>query len=165
MIFRSNLVVQRHSQISISNLDIYDKIILSPGPSLPKDYPIIKDILDVYSYTKPILGICLGHQAICEYFGGEIFHIGQVVHGERSQIDCDSKSLLFRGFSKFIVGRYHSWAVSNLPKELKIVAKDSNGIIMGVEHVNRRIYGVQFHPESYITINGASILKNFIYDI
>lgn len=87
-----NLVVQRHSQISISNLDIYDKIILSPGPSLPKDYPIIKDILDVYSYTKPILGICLGHQAICEYFGGEIFHIGQVVHGERSQIDCDSKS-------------------------------------------------------------------------
>lgn len=159
-----NMEVINHSCIDINTLHRYDKIIFSPGPSLPKDYPIMKQVLDKYADIKSILGICLGHQAICEYYGADIKHIGRVVHGEPSLIKCADNSVLFKELDNCIVGRYHSWAAYNIPAELKIVAVDSkNCEVMAVEHMSKKIYGVQFHPESYITNCGIGIIKNFIY--
>lgn len=160
-----SLTIELYNNVDINNIKNFDKIIFSPGPQVPADYPILFEVLRVYSDKIPILGICLGHQAICEYFGGNINHIGKVVHGEPTEIICDNESLLFFGIKSCVVGRYHSWAAYNLPSQLKIVATTKDGLVMGVEHVSKKIYGVQFHPESYITKNGVEILKNFIYAV
>ena len=158
-----NLDVINHALIDINDVDKYNKIIFSPGPSLPSDYPVLRKVLDTYSDSKSILGICLGHQAICEYYGANIDHIGRVIHGEPSLIKCAENSILFEGIDNCIVGRYHSWAAYNIPDILRIVAEDNNGEVMAVEHISKKIYGVQFHPESYITNCGTEIIKNFIY--
>lgn len=152
--------------IELDKVEDYQRIIFSPGPGLPDDFPIMKEILNRYQATKPILGICLGHQAICEYFGARIERLDKVVHGVDSIINCNEYSRLFRGKDTMVVGRYHSWvagwAADEMPDYINIIATDSDGNIMAVEHSILPIYGVQFHPESYISKGGLSIFENFI---
>ena len=154
--------VVRGGDMELDAIENYEKIIFSPGPSLPRDFPIMWRILDRYKTTKPILGICLGHQAICEYFGAAIEPLDHVFHGVDSMITCDDSSTLFRGRNSMVVGRYHSWIARNIPEVLKVTAIDNQGDVMAIEHASLPIYGVQFHPESYISEEGLTIFKNFI---
>ncbi len=152
--------------LDIKTLNQYDKIILSPGPGLPRDFVNIKQILDTYKTNKHILGICLGHQAIATYFGGQLYNLNQVVHGQPKSVKIIRTSLLFDNLpAVFEVGLYHSWVVSqdHFPVDLHIDALSDDGLIMSLSHKNYNIYGLQFHPESYITQYGQQMIKNFIY--
>jgi anthranilate synthase component 2 len=151
--------------INVAQLDCYDAIVLSPGPGLPKERPYLKQILDVYKKTKPILGVCLGHQAIFEYFGGGIKQLGSIIHGEATAIAVDNGSPLYHSLgAESIVGRYHSWVVDRgtLPSEIKITGQTPDGIIMSAQHVEYNIQTVQYHPESILTTQGLVILKNWL---
>lgn len=154
--------VIRHDRVNMLQVAGYDKIIFSPGPSVPQEYPVMGEILRVYGNTIPILGICLGFQAICLHYGGSLVNTEKVIHGVPSLIHCADTSVLFKGMEQTTVGRYHSWIVRDLPGELKITATTTDGIIMAVEHQSKPVYGVQFHPESYMSTEGREILKNFI---
>jgi len=159
--------VFRNDAISLKEVDAYDKIILSPGPGLPKDAGIMPELIKKYAPTKHILGVCLGHQAIGEAFGGTLHNIEKVYHGVATPIEVvDGNALLFRGLPKEIeVGRYHSWIVErpNLPEELQITAVDEFGAIMAMRHRTYNVRGVQFHPESVLTPKGKAMLRNFLY--
>ena len=137
-------------------------IILSPGPGRPKDAGIIEEIVQKI-HNIPILGVCLGHQAICEVFNLDIVNAKKIYHGKKDLVQIDNNSKLFKGLKNNIfVARYHSLIGSGKSKELKITARNNLGEIMAVEHVKYPIYGVQFHPESILTDNGMEILKNFL---
>lgn len=159
--------VFRNDAISLDEVEAYDKIILSPGPGLPKDAGIMPELIKRYAPTKDILGVCLGHQAIGEAFGGTLHNIEKVYHGVATPIEVvDSKALLFRGLPiRLEVGRYHSWIVEkkNLPDELQITAVDVNGTIMAMRHRKYNVRGVQFHPESVLTPMGKAMLRNFLF--
>jgi anthranilate synthase/aminodeoxychorismate synthase-like glutamine amidotransferase len=153
------------NDLILSDLDQYDKIILSPGPGLPRDFISIKHVLDLYKEYKSILGICLGHQGIAHYFGAHLENLKEVIHGQCRIVETFNNNLLFNNLpDTFKVGLYHSWVVSrnDFPSELKITALSNDGHIMGLEHKIYNIYGVQFHPESYITEHGLELIKNFI---
>lgn len=162
----ANADVVRVYDLIVEDLSLYDGFIISPGPGKPSDYIKLKHFLDFYSEKKPILGICLGHQAIAEYFGGELFNLDEVDHGiEKRTIVCDSAEIIFKDVpAQFFSGRYHSWAVStvNFPKCLKITATDGYGLIMGISHMTLNIRGLQFHPESVMTPIGKTIIQNWI---
>ncbi len=155
------IVVIKGEDLDINSIDNFNAIVISPGASLPSDYPIIRQVLDKYHKTKPILGICLGHQAICEYFGATLQNLGEVFHGVETTINCNPKSVLFAGQNTMKVGRYHSWVATNICEPLSVVASDESGRVMAVEHKYLPIFGIQFHPESYITQGGENIIKNF----
>lgn len=141
-------------------------IILSPGPGRPKNAGICEDV--VKKINVPILGICLGHQAICEALGGRITYAKRLMHGKQSAADIDTKSTLFKGLDdKITVARYHSLSAdkSTLPDCLSVTAVSDDGEIMAVQHKEKPIYGLQFHPESVLTPNGIEILKNFVESI
>ena len=160
-----NLEVLPSNKISIADIRLFDKIIISPGPGLPRDFPILNQTLNEFAGKKPILGICLGHQAICQYYGAELLNLPNVVHGQPKQTTLLSKSKLFNAIrTKFNVGLYHSWFVAkkNFPEELKITSKSEDNIIMSIEHKTLPIYGVQFHPESFITEHGVQLMNNFL---
>lgn len=157
-------VVKSHT-LDIEDVAKYDKIIFSPGPSLPDDFPIMRQVLERYDNTKSILGICLGHQAICQYYGAKLENLDCVLHGVSSVVACVSSSLLFGSLRSVVVGRYHSWVAVDVPSCLRVTAVDQKGCVMAVEHVSKKVYGVQFHPESYITKEGKAILTNFIYGV
>ncbi len=136
-----------------------DGIVFSPGPGKPRDFPIMNKVLK--EKQVPILGICLGHQAIAEFFGGNLKYADKVVHGKKSDIH-HVKTDLFDGLSSPMeVGRYHSLIVDSVPHRLDIIAK-SNNKIMGLKHFSKPIYGLQFHPESILTPNGKDLIKNFV---
>lgn len=156
------VVVLKSHALTVEQVESYDTIILSPGPGLPDDFPILAQILRQYDDHKRILGICLGHQTICQYYGGRLINLPQVMHGVESEIECDPNSLLFNGMNVITVGRYHSWAATDIPPTLKITATDQDGTVMAVEHRTKQVFGLQFHPESFITLRGKQILKNFI---
>ena len=138
------------------------RIILSPGPGRPKDAGIIEDIVKNI-HNIPILGVCLGHQAICEVFGLDIINAKKICHGKSDLVKIDNNSVLFKGLDSNIrVARYHSLIGSGSSEELKITALNSDNEIMAVEHVKFPIYGLQFHPESILTDKGMEILKNFL---
>lgn len=140
-------------------------IILSPGPGRPADAGICEDAVKVLKGRIPILGVCLGHQGICEAFGGVITYATTLMHGKQSLVKLDTISPLFQGLNeKIMVGRYHSLAVcqSSLPDELTVIAKASDGDIMAVKHRDYDIYGVQFHPESVLTPCGRRMMENFL---
>jgi len=158
------VVVKKSDTLTLEEVNPFTHIIFSPGPSLPDHYPVMKKILEHYQDHKNILGICLGHQAICEFYGAQLFHTGTVHHGVASQITCDPASTLFKDQSEVTVGRYHSWAAKEIPPCLKVTAFDHEGVVMAVEHTSKNIYGVQFHPESYITQAGATIINNFLHE-
>lgn len=157
--------VLNSSQLSLEAIHPYSHIIFSPGPGLPSDFPIMNDILDAYDEYKSILGICLGHQAICSHYGATLYHLDTVFHGVQSRIQCVPDSHLFVSKKTMTVGRYHSWAIKDIPASLKITAYDDQGIVMAVEHRSKRVYGVQFHPESYMTVNGYKIFQHFLNEL
>lgn len=158
--------VFRNDKISIEDVGKYNTIILSPGPGLPKDAGILKEVIKTYASTKKILGVCLGMQAIGEVYGGQLNNLEHVFHGVASKLIVKDKSdLLFKGLPEnFEIGRYHSWVVSNdnFPTELTITSIEENNQIMSIKHKEHNVYGVQFHPESILTENGKEIINNFL---
>ncbi len=160
-----NLVVESSNNDNL-NFDNFDKFIISPGPGLPKDFPNIFKLIEYCKLNnKAILGICLGMQAIAQYFGGDLLRLENVVHGQTKIIDIDNTSLLYKNLPNNIkVGLYHSWAVNSktLSKDLKITSLSQNNIIMSLEHKNFPIYGIQYHLESFLSEFGYIILLNFL---
>lgn len=157
--------VHRNDQISLEEIARFDKIILSPGPGVPSESGILLDVIKTYAATKPILGVCLGEQAIAEAFGGALTNLSEVHHGVSSMVNVLENDILFDGLEKTIeVGRYHSWAVdkSKLPDCLTITAVDEEGMIMALAHKTYDVRGVQFHPESVLTPDGEQMLKNWL---
>ena len=142
-----------------------EKIIISPGPGKPEDAGICIDVIKHFAGKVPILGVCLGHQAICKAFGAAVSHAKSIMHGKESVIKTDTSSLIFKGLPKNItVARYHSLAAvdSTMPDCLKITATSNDGEIMAVEHRHFPVYGLQFHPESIMTPDGMTMLRNFM---
>ena len=140
-------------------------IIISPGPGRPKDSGICEDVIRYFAGKIPILGVCLGHQAICESFGATVTYAKKLMHGKQSEIEIDSGSRIFSGLKEKIkVARYHSLAAdeSTMPECLLVIAKADNGEIMAVKHKDYEIYGLQFHPESIMTSDGKKIIENFL---
>lgn len=157
--------IVKNDKIDLQDVDKYDKIMLSPGPGIPAENGKMMELLDNFYNIKPILGICLGMQAIAEFFGGEIFNMPKVYHGIKQKIQVDTNEYIFKQLSKNqTVGLYHSWAVAKnkLPQNLKITSTSSDGIIMAITHSKYDINGVQFHPESYITKNGKQMIENWL---
>ena len=142
-----------------------EKIIISPGPGKPEDAGICIDVIKHFAGKVPILGVCLGHQAICKAFGAAVSHAKSIMHGKESVIKTDTSSLIFKGLPKNItVARYHSLAAvdSTMPDCLKITATSDDDEIMAVEHRHFPVYGLQFHPESIMTPDGMTMLRNFM---
>ena len=161
----ADIKVIRNDALTVEEINALNpqKIILSPGPGKPEDAGIIIDVVKKLGGKIPILGVCLGHQAICAAFGAKITYAKKLMHGKQSEIICDTDSLLFKNCPKnFLVGRYHSLAAVDLPPCLKVTARTVDDEVMAVEHVDKKIFGVQFHPESILTPQGKNILKNFI---
>jgi len=158
--------VFRNDQISLDDVNIYDKILLSPGPGIPSDAGISIDLIKRYAESKSILGICLGHQAIGEALGASIHNLDEVYHGIASKVNItDSNEPLFDGLpASIIAGRYHSWVVSanDIPDCFTVTCVDESGIIMGISHKDYDVRGLQFHPESILTEHGIEIIKNWI---
>lgn len=167
-ILHTKVEVRRNDEIPLEEIKDYNKIILSPGPGIPSEAGLLIPLIREYAATKSILGICLGHQAIAEAFGGRLINLSQVYHGisTAAQLTVEAKnSSLFKDMpSTFEIGRYHSWIVDDncLPPELLVTARDENGMIMGLQHRQYDIAGVQFHPESVLTPNGEKILANWL---
>ncbi len=158
-------VVKRNDQVSIEEVGDYEKILLSPGPGLPDEAGLLKEIISTYALSKSILGVCLGQQAIGEVFGARLINLKAPYHGIATSIFQNEKDrVLFKGLSKEVtVGRYHSWIVENdLPDCLEATSFDDSGNIMSIQHKNLDIRGVQFHPESVLTPEGKKILQNWI---
>ncbi len=145
----------------IKNLLKYDAIVISPGPGLPRDAFFLMDILNDIKGKKPVLGICLGMQAICELLGGKLYNQSKIKHGVSEIIKIYNSELFIGIKSEINVGLYHSWAVDN-SGDYNVIAKSKNNIIMAVENKDYKLYGVQFHPESIMTKDGLRIIQNFI---
>lgn len=161
--------VKLNDQVGIEQVNNYDRIILSPGPGLPSEAGILIPLVKRYAAIKPILGVCLGHQAIAEAFGGKLLNLPSVFHGRASSINFSlleaNYKNLFAGLPAHIqVARYHSWVVDkeDFPDELMITAIDEEGTIMALQHKTYNVTGVQFHPESVLTPHGAVVMKNWI---
>lgn len=157
--------VFRNDAITLEEVDKYDAIILSPGPGLPSSAGIMPQLIKRYAATKKILGICLGHQAIAESFGGSLYNLDQVYHGISTPVTIDPLHKIFSGMGSNIqVGRYHSWAVNtkDLPKCFSVIAHDQNGVIMGIKHESYDLTGVQFHPESILTPLGYDMIRKWL---
>ena len=160
--------VYRNDEIPLADIAQYDKILLSPGPGIPDEAGLLKDLIKEYAATKSIMGVCLGVQAIAEVFGGTIINLPYVYHGVATQINIlDKDELMFKSLpNHFEAGRYHSWVIGNenLPDCLKITCNDNNGQIMGIRHKEYDVRGVQFHPESVLTKNGHKMIENWLND-
>jgi len=157
--------VFRNDEIPLEDVKAYDKILLSPGPGIPSESGLLIPLIQAYASTKSILGVCLGQQAIAEAFGGSLTNLSKVYHGIATPVELIGDSVLFEGLPKtFHVGRYHSWVVNenDLPAELKITSKDAEGYIMSLEHTTYDVKGVQYHPESVLTPEGAKIIGNWL---
>ncbi|MGC4034838.1 MAG: aminodeoxychorismate/anthranilate synthase component II [Chitinophagaceae bacterium] len=191
-ILHQKVDVYRNDEIPLEKVKEYDKIILSPGPGIPEEAGLLLQLIKEYASTKSILGVCLGHQAIGQAFGGKLINLSTVYHGVATEIGVGSQksgdgspktgeihsrltnddspftihhSPLFDGLpEKFEVGRYHSWVVSdeNFPEDLEITARDANNYIMGLQHKKFDVQGVQFHPESVLTPKGEEIMRNWL---
>jgi anthranilate synthase component 2 len=189
-ILHQKVDVYRNDQIPLENIKEYDKIILSPGPGIPQEAGLLLPLIKEYGSSKSILGVCLGHQAIGEAFGGKLLNLSTVYHGvatavrvvsrqssvvkgEKSMVkDANNSRLtshvsrnLFEGLpDEFEAGRYHSWIVADedFPKELEVTARDENNYIMALQHKSFDVQGVQFHPESVLTPRGEDILRNWL---
>lgn len=157
--------VFRNDKIALEDVAKYDKIILSPGPGIPSEAGLLLPLIKEYAGKKPILGVCLGHQAIGEAFGAQLKNLEDVYHGVATRINMTQPDYIFDTLgSELEVGRYHSWIVDNngLPDCIEITATDNNGQIMALKHKEFDVHGVQFHPESVLTPAGETIVKNFL---
>lgn len=158
------VIVKRNDEVTLDEVENYHKILLSPGPGVPDEAGLMKQIIEKFAPTKSILGVCLGQQAIGEVFGGKLTNLEKVHHGVATPITIVEDDILFKDMPKeFEVGRYHSWVVQNpLPEDLIITSVDENGEIMSLRHKKYDVRGVQYHPESVLTPLGKTILKNWI---
>lgn len=158
------VTVKRNDQLALEEVAAFPLIVLSPGPGVPDEAGLLKDLIRTYAPTKRILGVCLGQQAIGEVFGGRLINLDQVHHGVATTITLTREDPLFEGLPKsFPVGRYHSWVVDpRLPEALEATSVDENGHPMSLRHKTYDVSGVQFHPESVLTPNGKQILKNWL---
>lgn len=157
--------VKRNDQFQLSELEPYDKIILSPGPGIPSEAGLLLDVIKTYAGRKPMLGVCLGHQAIGEVFGAKLENLSQVFHGVATPIKLLGNDPIFNGLPRrIVVGRYHSWVVSKdgFPDCLEITAESDDGEIMGLRHKDFDIRGIQFHPERVLTPEGKTIMRNWL---
>ncbi|MBQ9286117.1 MAG: aminodeoxychorismate/anthranilate synthase component II [Bacteroidaceae bacterium] len=157
--------VLRNDQFRLSDLETFDKIILSPGPGIPSEAGLLLDVIHTYAPRKPMLGVCLGHQAIGEAFGARLENLDQVFHGVATPCRLVAKDPIFNGLGEELtVGRYHSWVVSrdDFPSMLEATAVSPEGQIMALRHRRFEVHGIQFHPESVLTPEGKTIIKNFI---
>ncbi|MFI5154817.1 MAG: anthranilate synthase component II [Chitinophagales bacterium] len=184
-ILHQKVEVFRNDQIPLEKVKEYDKIILSPGPGIPEEAGLLLPLIREYAATKSILGVCLGHQAIGEAFGGKLINLASVFHGVATRVSVvdkgleklskhsdnagngtgGNKSRIFEGLpDSFEAGRYHSWVISQegFPEELEVTAWDDHNIIMGLQHKKFDVQGVQFHPESVLTPDGEKIMRNWL---
>ena len=165
-ILGENIKVRRNDKVTVENIEKIspEKIVISPGPGRPEDAGISKDIIKYFYNKIPILGVCLGHQCIGEVFGAEIINSGIVYHGKTSLIYHDSKTIFKNLVNPFDAARYHSLIIKKdtIPSCFEISAQTGDGIIMGIRHNKYPLEGIQFHPESFLTPSGLSLLKNFI---
>lgn len=161
----AEVTVLRNDCFKLEELTKFDKIILSPGPGIPSEAGLLLDVINYYKGKKPILGVCLGEQAIGEAFGGNLINLSQVFHGIQSQIEIDNSDYIFNNLENIIqVGRYHSWVVDTkgFPDTLEIIGKSEEGYIMALRHREYDIRGIQFHPESVLTPCGKQIISNWL---
>jgi anthranilate synthase component 2 len=158
--------IVRNDKISVDQVQAYDKILLSPGPGIPNEAGIMKAVIKEYATSKSILGICLGHQGIAEVFGASLYNIPKVLHGVTSQSTViDNDEYLFNDVpSTFQSTHYHSWAVvpETIPADLKVTARNAEGLVMGLRHTRYDVKGLQFHPESIMTPDGPKMIKNWL---
>lgn len=157
--------VLRNDKFELEELEKYDKIILSPGPGIPEEAGLLLEVIRTYAGRKPILGVCLGEQAIGQAFGGKLTNLSEVFHGIQTDVKIKNKDYIFSGLPTEIpVGRYHSWVVDTegFPEELVITAISSEGQIMALKHREYDIHGIQFHPESVLTPDGKQIVGNWL---
>ena len=157
--------VVRNDEFELEALDAFDKIILSPGPGIPSEAGLLLEVIRHYAGRKPILGVCLGHQAIGEVFGGQLTNLSTVFHGVATEGSQLGNDYLFDGLPERItMGRYHSWVVDRegWPEALEVTALSDEGQVMALRHREMDIHGIQFHPESVLTPDGRTILENFI---
>ena len=161
----ADVTVLRNDQFNLDDIKEYDKIILSPGPGIPSEAGLLLDVIREYAGKKPILGVCLGHQAIGEVFGAKLENLSDVFHGVATPCQITVDDLLFTGLSSEItVGRYHSWVVSrqSFPDCLEITAVSPEGQIMALRHKDYDVRGIQFHPESVLTPDGKTMINNWL---
>ncbi|MBQ8968983.1 MAG: aminodeoxychorismate/anthranilate synthase component II [Bacteroidaceae bacterium] len=164
--FDTDVTVYRNDQFQMPQLEVFDKIILSPGPGIPSEAGLLMDVIRVYAERKPILGVCLGHQAIAEAFGGRLTNLSSVFHGVETPVHtCVTDDYLFEDLPPtFSVGRYHSWVADkeDFPSCLEVTSVSDEGYIMSLRHRQYDIRGLQYHPESVLTKDGKQIIGNWI---
>ncbi len=161
----AEVTVYRNDQFQMEQLEAFDKIILSPGPGIPSEAGLLLDVIKAYAGKKPILGVCLGHQAIGESFGGQLTNLSEVYHGVATPTTITADDYLFAGLPQRIeVGRYHSWVVDadTLPDCLEVTSVSDEGYIMSLRHKEYDIRGIQYHPESVLTADGKQIIQNWL---
>ncbi len=161
----ADVTVYRNDQFQLVQLEAFDKIILSPGPGIPSEAGLLLDVIRTYAGKKPMLGVCLGHQAIGEVFGGKLTNLTDVFHGVATEGTQFGNDYIFDAMPKRItMGRYHSWVVdkAGFPNSLEITAESDEGQIMALRHREYDIHGIQFHPESVLTPEGRTIVENFL---
>ncbi|MDM9632382.1 anthranilate synthase component II [Robiginitalea aurantiaca] len=158
------VVVRRNDKLNLDELADFQQIVLSPGPGIPDEAGVLKDVIRIGAENKRILGVCLGQQAIAEVFGGRLVNLDQVYHGVATSVTIHGDDILYRGLPDTIeVGRYHSWVVHpDLPECLEVTATDTSGTVMSLRHLEYDIRAVQFHPESVLTPQGKTIIANWL---
>ena len=162
----ADVTVVRNNQFSLEELAAFDRVVLSPGPGIPSEAGQLLDVIRRYAGVKPILGVCLGHQAIGEVFDAKLENLSDVFHGVTTEARQLVDTPLFAGLPEhFPVGRYHSWVVAktSFPDSLEIIAESNEGMIMALRHRTHNVYGIQFHPESVLTPDGKRIMENWLH--
>ena len=161
----ASVTVYRNDQFEMSQLEPFDKIILSPGPGIPSEAGLLLDVVRTYAGRKPILGVCLGHQAIAEVFGARLSNLAEVYHGVATEGTQFNNDVVFEGLpQRIVMGRYHSWVVdrAGFPDCLQVTAVSDDGQIMALRHKQLNVHGIQFHPESVLTPMGGQMVRNWL---
>lgn len=161
----ADVTVYRNDKFELSQLEEYDRIILSPGPGIPSEAGLLLDVIKAYAGKKPILGVCLGHQAIGEVFGGQLVNLSEVFHGVATDCRIVADDYVFEGLAETVtIGRYHSWVVDakTMPPCLEVTAVSDEGQVMALRHREYDIHGIQFHPESVLTPDGRKMIGNWL---
>lgn len=164
--FAREMTVVRNDKIGVEEVAAYDKILLSPGPGIPEEAGIMKEVIQTYAHSKSILGVCLGHQGIAEIFGARLFNMPTVLHGIADSVTIQKHDdYLFEGVPQsFRICHYHSWSVApeSINGQMEVTAVDQQGLIMGISHKTYDVKGLQFHPESILTEHGHQIIGNWL---
>lgn len=161
----AQVTVLRNDQFELTDLEVYDKIVLSPGPGIPSEAGLLMQVIGAYAGRKPMLGVCLGHQAIGEVFGAKLTNLSDVFHGLQTDANVVDSDYIFEGLPSTIkVGRYHSWVVdaASVPNCIEVTAVSPEGQVMALKHKTLDVHGIQFHPESVLTPDGKQIIANFL---